>query len=251
MDDRRIKEFWEKNADSWSLLACSGADIYRDNINTPAFLNKLPDIKGLKGIDIGCGDGHNTKILAEMGAVMTGIDISERFIANASLNNPHAAVDYISGTALYTSFQNGIFDFATGFMSFMDMSDIDALFKELNRILKLNAFVQFSISHPCFNPLIRKNLKDENGRVYGVELSQYFETDKVVIEEWIFDDIPGHLLTTLQPFKIPRIIRTLSQWFSAMVENGFTVEMMNEPLPCSSDISKIPKLGNATVVAYF
>ncbi|QEC44482.1 class I SAM-dependent methyltransferase [Pseudobacter ginsenosidimutans] len=251
MNDDQTKLYWEANADTWSHLSRAGADIYRDEINTPEFLKHLPDIDGLTGLDIGCGDGYNTRLLADKGAKMTGLDISEKFITNASLNNPHASIEYKTGTALHTSFPNGTFDFATGFMSFMDVSDIDQLFRELNRILKPGAFVQFSISHPCFNPLNRKNLKDENGKVYAVELSSYFDTDNVIIEEWLFDINTGAVQPGMQPFRIPRFIRTLSQWFNAMAGNGFTIEMMNEPRPTPASIKRKPKLINATVVAYF
>jgi 2-polyprenyl-3-methyl-5-hydroxy-6-metoxy-1,4-benzoquinol methylase len=33
----------------------------------------LPDVNGLSGLDVGCGEGHNTRRLAEHGARMTGI----------------------------------------------------------------------------------------------------------------------------------------------------------------------------------
>jgi trans-aconitate methyltransferase len=41
-----------------------GHDIYRDHLNTPAFFAMLPDVEGLAGLDIGCGEGHNTRLLA-------------------------------------------------------------------------------------------------------------------------------------------------------------------------------------------
>ena len=37
----------------------------------------LPDVRGLAGLDIGCGEGHNTRLLAGRGARLTAIDISE------------------------------------------------------------------------------------------------------------------------------------------------------------------------------
>ena len=58
----------------------AGYDFYRDGLNTPAFLAMLPETRGLSGLDIGCGEEHNTRLLAERGARMVGIDISGNFV---------------------------------------------------------------------------------------------------------------------------------------------------------------------------
>ena len=44
---------------------------YRDYLNTPAFFKMLPDVAGLIGLDVGYGEGHNTRLLAELGTQMT------------------------------------------------------------------------------------------------------------------------------------------------------------------------------------
>ena len=53
----------------------------------------LPDIERLAGLDVGCGEGHNTRPLARRGACMTGVDISPTFIryANEAEENTHSA----------------------------------------------------------------------------------------------------------------------------------------------------------------
>ena len=43
----------------------AGYDHYRDGLNTPAFLAMLPETRGLSGLDIGCGEGHNTRLLVK------------------------------------------------------------------------------------------------------------------------------------------------------------------------------------------
>jgi 2-polyprenyl-3-methyl-5-hydroxy-6-metoxy-1,4-benzoquinol methylase len=37
----------------------------------------------LSGLDIGCGDGHNTRLLARRGVRVTAVDIAEVFIRHA------------------------------------------------------------------------------------------------------------------------------------------------------------------------
>ncbi|HEY5119633.1 MAG TPA: hypothetical protein VII90_09265, partial [Anaerolineales bacterium] len=59
-----VKRYWEGNADAWTKLSRRGYDVYRDHLNTPAFFTMLPDVKGLSGLDIGCGEGNNTRLLS-------------------------------------------------------------------------------------------------------------------------------------------------------------------------------------------
>src|SRR5204863_7539234 len=80
MDHREAGRLWNESADAWTRLARSGYDVYRDHLNTPAFFAMLPEVRGLSGLDIGCGEGHNTRLLAREGARMTGVDIAEVFI---------------------------------------------------------------------------------------------------------------------------------------------------------------------------
>ena len=68
MDESSIRQYWERNAPTWIRLSRAGYDRCRDIQNSPAFFEMLPDVKGLTGLDIGCGEGHNTRQLAARGA---------------------------------------------------------------------------------------------------------------------------------------------------------------------------------------
>jgi len=83
MNHEEVGRYWNGNAATWTKLARAGYDVYRDYLNTPAFFTMLPDVAGLSGLDIGCGEGHNTRLLAKRGARVTAIDIAEVFIADA------------------------------------------------------------------------------------------------------------------------------------------------------------------------
>ena len=70
MNDKEAGKYWNENAEAWTTIARAGFDIYRDYLNTPAFFEILPDITNLYGIDIGCGEGYNTRLLASKGATI-------------------------------------------------------------------------------------------------------------------------------------------------------------------------------------
>lgn len=253
MDHIEAGAYWEGNAEAWTLLARGGYDIYRDHLNTPAFFELLPDVSGLKGLDIGCGEGHNTRLLAGRGAHLWAIDISPTFIQKAREMEASApaGIHYEVASAVDLPFADNTFDFATGFMSFMDVPELEKVVSEAYRVLKGGGFLQISITHPCFDTPHRKNLRGSDGKTYAVEVGDYFRKTEGEVDEWIFKSAPEPLRRSLPRFKTPRFTRTLSEWLNLLVKSGFVLERLNEPRPGDETVARVPKLQDSQVVAYF
>jgi len=73
----------------------AGYDFYRDGLHISAFLAMLPETCGLSDLDIGCGEEHNTRLLAERGARMVGIDISGNFVRHAREAEEESATRFL------------------------------------------------------------------------------------------------------------------------------------------------------------
>ncbi len=253
MDHKEAGQFWNANAETWTKLARAGYDVYRDYLNTPAFFDMLPEVAGLSGLDLGCGEGHNTRLLVKRRACMTAIDIAEVFIAHAQQTEAQEplGIDYQIASAVDLPFADATFDFATGFMSFMDIPETDRVLAEAFRILKPGGFLQFSIAHPCYDTPHRRNLRDEKGMTYAIEVGDYFRNQDGEISEWIFGAVPLHVRQGLPKFKSPRFTRTLSQWLNLLIQTGFLLERIEEPRPSDETVRVRPDLQDAQVVAYF
>jgi len=248
-----VGRYWDGNAEAWTKLARAGYDIYRDGLNTPAFLAMLPDVDGLAGLDIGCGEGHNTRLLAKRGARMTGIDISAVFVryANEEEKAHPLGIRYKVASAVDLPFGAESFDFATACMSLMDIPETGLVLAEVLRVLRPGGFFQFSITHPCFDTPHRKNLRDEGGLTYAIEVGDYFRELHGEVEEWIFSAAPPEVRAGLRPFRLPRFTRTLSAWLNFLVEAGFVLERFGEPRPSDEAVRERPGLQDAQAVAYF
>jgi ubiquinone/menaquinone biosynthesis C-methylase UbiE len=253
MNHREAGRYWNENAEVWTQLARAGYDVYRDYLNTPAFLTMLPDVKGLFGIDIGCGEGHNTRHIAKRGARVVGVDIAEVFVRHASESEQHEplGIDYRVASAVELPFSDCTFDFATATMSLMDIPETDRALAEAFRVIKPGGFLQFSISHPCFDTPHRRNLRDEHGVTYAIEVGDYFQSQDGEVGEWLFGATPDELKRKLPKFKVPRFTRTMSQWLNLLVQTGFCVERVEEPRPTDATVRACPDLQDAQVVAYF
>lgn len=253
MTDDEVTKYWNENAEAWTTLTRAGFDTYRNYLNTPAFLAILPPIEGLKGIDIGCGEGYNTRLLAQQKATLTAIDVSDKLIKKAKNTESEfpLGIEYITASATALPFDDNEFDFATSFMCLMDVHNVEKALSEAYRVLKPNGFFQFSITHPCFNTPHRKNLRNANSKTYAIEVGNYFNYQNGAIGEWIFSDAPEELKKLFPKFKIPTFNRTLSQWFKAILHEGFIIEQVNEPFPNDEILKEHPSLQDAQIVAYF
>ncbi len=253
MNHREVGRYWDGNADAWTKLARAGYDVYRDYLNTPAFFAMLPNVEGLLGLDIGCGEGHNTRLLASQGARVVAIDIAETFIGHARRmeGQKSPGIRYQTASAVDLPFADASFDFATGFMSFMDIAEIDRVIAEAYRILKPGGFLQFSITHPCYDTPHRRNLRDESGVTYAIEVGDYFQNLEGEVTEWLFGAAPPEAKAGLPKFRTPRFTRTLSEWLNLLIGSGFLLERVEEPRPNEETVRVCPDIQDAQVVAYF
>lgn len=234
---------WESNADDWTRLTRAGYDVYRDALHTPAFLRILPDVSGRRGLDVGCGEGAGTRHLARLGANMVGADISPTFIRYAVEEETREplGIRYQQADAANLPFPDASFDFASAFMSLMDVDDLPGVIREIARVLTPGGFLQFSILHPCFSPPRRRVLRDDSGKVLGVELGGYFDRSERM-ETWTFSSLPEAERQNTRPFITPYRHYPLSDWFAILSDSGLTVEHMEEPQATEELAAKIPML---------
>jgi ubiquinone/menaquinone biosynthesis C-methylase UbiE len=251
MKEKEIKEYWNNNARTWTELSRRGYDLYRDYIATPAFLALLPPVKRLVGLDVGCGEGHNTQLLTDKEAIMTGIDISETFINFAKEREAgNRNLKFLTASACNLPFKDEYFDFCVSTMVFMDFPDQEKALQEIYRVLKVKGFFQFSIIHPFYDRIASEWIY-ENGKLKGYLVKDYFINPEGEIDEWMFSALPASDRTKYDKFKIPRFNKLISEWINILVQMGFTIERMAEPFPDKNIVKKFPKLRDATIMPYF
>ncbi len=253
MNHEDVGRYWNDNAEAWTQLARDGYDVYRDFLNTPAFLSMLPGVSGLSGLDIGCGEGHNTRLLAKRGARMTAVDIADTFIRYAAEEEARLplGIDYRVASAVALPFEDASFDFAVAIMSLMDIPETARVLSEVHRVLRPGGFFQFSLEHPCFATPHRRNLRDSAGASYAVEVGDYFRRLYGHVEEWTFGAAPPSVRQNLPRFKVPRFTRPIGQWLNLLIDAGFVIERVEEPRPSDETVRECPRVQDAQVVAYF
>lgn len=253
MDSRTVAAYWESNAAEWTRQSRAGLDVYRDALNTPEFLAMLPSVEQLTGLDIGCGEGTNTRHVARRGAKMAAIDVAPTFIAHARASEAADpfGIDYQVADAASLPFDAERFDFATAFMSMMDVADQQTALNEAFRVLKPDGFFQFSILHPCFVPPRRRNIRSASGEPIAVEIADYFRRTDGELDTWHFSSLPREERAGIEPFQVPRFHRTLSDWVAMCVAAGFAIEAFGEPMASEAVAANVPVVADTRVAPIF
>ncbi len=252
MKSAELAAYWEANADTWTRHSRAGYDVYRDALNTPAFLAMLPPVGGLRGLDVGCGEGSNTRKLARLGARMHGVDIAPTFIrhAVAAENADPLGIVFHVADAIFLPFAPGTFDFVTAFMSMMDIPDQARALHEVWRVLRPGGFMQFSISHPCFDPPHSRVLREADGTTRAIEVAGYFDTEEWV-DIWWFGTLPREERERVAPFRTPRFHRTLSEWVEIICRAGLVIEQFGEPRASPELAEAVPYVAVTRVAPLF
>ncbi len=250
MDDREVGAFWEGNAETWTMLSRLGCNLSRDEITMPAFLSMLPDVSGLTGLDIGCGDGHSTRLIAARGARMTAVDIAPTFIrlAREEEEREPLGIDYRVASALELPFPDGVFDFVVAFMSLMDIPQLHRALSEACRVLRSAGFLQFAITHPCYDTPERGWVRNEAGQKVAFQCGGYFDNIEGRVDEWLFFATPAELKHRFPKFQTPKYFRTLSTWLNSLRDAGFVLEQVQEPRCSDVTLRRFPDFADARIV---
>ncbi|MEW5937923.1 MAG: class I SAM-dependent methyltransferase, partial [Candidatus Thermoplasmatota archaeon] len=133
MRESNLARQWDAASDAWADFVRTGKDWTREYLNNPAMFRMLGNIRGKKVLDLGCGEGYNTRLMAKKGARVTGVDFSKEMIklAIAEEKKRSQGIDYIvSDAADLRKLQNDSFDIVASFMALQDIEDYRGAIKE-------------------------------------------------------------------------------------------------------------------------
>lgn len=119
----------------------------------PALEELLGDVEGQEVLSLACGQGQDARLLAGLGATVTGVDLSERMLDHARRHESSAShgITYLHGDAHdLSAFADASFDGVTCHMALMDIPSLPAAISSVARVLRPHGWFVFSIVHPCY-----------------------------------------------------------------------------------------------------
>ncbi len=235
-NDATVQSIWDGFGATWS--ATIDNDVFRSAFHDPLFFGDfVPDLRGQRVIDLGCGEGRTSRILARAGALVTGIDLSGALIAEAEAKEAAAPLEV---RYLQRSFSNlsGIeeasFDAAVSTMAFMDGPDFPRAAAEARRVLAANGVLYFSVYHPCFvtrgsNFLLDAARESVRARRVGDYWSEPY------VEHW------RHPASNTR-VDLPRFPYRLEEYVNGLIEAGFRIQRLMEPRATEAMVARRPRL---------
>jgi SAM-dependent methyltransferase len=243
IDEDDVALAWNRNAPHWITQVRQGRDTLREKLNNPAFFDQfLPDIAGHDVIDLGCGEGRNTRILAQRGARVTGVDISSRMISAAREmeDSERLGIRYeVSSFSSLEMFADNIFSTAVSTMALMESPHFDRAAKEAYRILRPGGFLYFSVLHPCYWTLGSRWHFNEQGLDVGILVTDYW-IEHSYVEVGRFSFVGDE--EKAQAFSIPRFPYRLETYINLLCDAGFSITRVLEPRPSIGVSKEAPNL---------
>jgi 2-polyprenyl-3-methyl-5-hydroxy-6-metoxy-1,4-benzoquinol methylase len=190
-----------------------------DLIVEPVIFSLLPDLRGKKILDLGCGSGGYCKKFSIMGAdSVVGIDISSRMLGIANKENKDTNIEYYEMGMEELQDLNGKYDIAVSSMALHYIADLDALLKTIYCILNNDGLFIFSQEHPLTTAPLdgAKWIRDENGRIDHYRLADYARSGERHTHWFIDDVIKYH--------------RTFSEICNSLISAGFIIRKVLEPV---------------------
>lgn len=215
-----LRESWNRISEDYQRRSRIGTDdiYYGDFILGEKQLKLLGEAKGKRILEIGCGGGQNSIVLAKQGANVSGVDFSEKQIAyaRALARKEKVQVDFQVGDMQNLSqFSDNTFDVVLTTVSLLYVENLFKTMSEVNRVLKSGGVFLFSEGHPMAEGEL---IRYRGRKVYAI--SSYFRRRKIFWED---------KLSNGTKVKMYSYHRPLEDYFDALLQNGFSIERYLEP----------------------
>lgn len=205
-------------------------DINANNLfEIPALFSLLPELNGKRVLDLGCGFGEHCMSYIKMGAAkVTGIDISEKMLEVARKENCDTKITYMNMPIEDISQINETFDVVVSSLAFHYIEDFTGVVNSVYEMLDNSGTFVFSQEHPlctCHSGGDRWTKDSEGNKLY-LNLSNYgLEGERESV--WFVNNVKKYH-------------RTFSNIVNTLIEAGFSIEKMIEPLPAKELLTKYP-----------
>ncbi len=190
------------------------------NLAIDALLELVGDVRGREVCDLACGQGIVTRELAQHGARVIGVDLSQRLLEIALREEAEAplGIAYRCDDAhALATLGDASFDVVTCNLALMDIPNLSAAVAAVRRVLRPGGTFTFSITHPCIVPPGSRWTTEAEGGP-GRHVRGYF--------------LEGYVVPPHAPGVRGRVgthHRTLSTYLNMLAASGFVLECIAEP----------------------
>ncbi len=227
------RDLWEDHAGWWIDGFTAGADPEYEEQILPLAAAELGEAQSI--LDIGCGDGQISRMMAAVGAQVVGVDPTWNQIRVAHERGGGAS--YLRTTADELPFADASFDAAVACLVFEHIDALDGAIAEVARVVKPGGRFCFFLNHPLLQTpgsgWIDDHIIDPP--------EQYWRIGPYLVESETIEQVELGVY-------IRFIHRPLSRYVNTLVDHGLVLERMIEPAPPPGFLERAPEYADAATV---
>ncbi len=196
----------------------------------PALKALLPELRGLRVLDLGCGFGWFCRWARQQGAAaVLGIDVSEKMLARARAATMDAAITYLRADIESIELPQAAFDLAYSSLALHYIEDLGGLLAKVHRALFPSGHLVFSVEHPIFTAPRQPGWSVGDGR-------RTWPVDSYLCE--------GPRQTDWLAKGVIKQHRTLATYLNSLLQLGFALSHIEEWGPTDKQIAARPALAD-------
>ena len=195
----------------------------------PSLRALLPDLRGRKVIDLGCGFGWFCRWARESGAArVLGFDVSEKMLQRATATTTDPAITYARADLEQLELPAAAFDLVYSSLALHYIKDLAGLLATVHRALVPGGRLVFSMEHPIYTaPTHPGWSEDADGR-----------------RTWCINSylVEGPRETDWLTKGVVKYHRTVGTTLNLLMQRGFTIVHVEEWGPTDAQIAARPAL---------
>ncbi len=195
----------------------------------PALRALLPELCGLRVLDLGCGFGWFCRWARGQGAAqILGIDVSEKMLARARAETHDEAIAYDREDLEQAELRPGAYDLVFSSLTLHYLENLERLLAETHRALAPGAHLVFSAEHPIYTA------PTEPGWLVNAAGRKAWPVDSYQEE--------GPRTTDWLAKGVIKQHRTLGTYLNMLLRLGFTLRHLEEWGPTDAQVADRPSL---------
>ena len=194
----------------------------------PALRALLPDLHGLRVVDLGCGFGWFCRWAREQGAAQVcGFDLSERMLERARTMTTDTAITYVRADLEHLELPEASFDLAYSSLALHYLADLEPLLAQVQRALVPGGCFVFSVEHPIYTAPVHPGwqVKSDGCKTWPVD---GYLTEGPRTTDWL---APG----------VIKQHRTVGTYLNLLIRLGFNLLHVEEWGPSVQQVKERPE----------
>ena len=214
---------WGGVAEWYDDLLEESADSFQAKVIMPNLLRIVDPKPSVRVLDVACGQGFFSRVMAQTGAKVTGCDIAPELITLAGEKSSNTIEYHVAPADALAFAPDNSFDVVTIVLALQNIENLQGTVNECVRVLRSGGRFVIVMNHPSFRiPRHSTWGWDDKSATQYRRIDAYLSDDRIKIDMTPGEKNPSKKNMTMS------FHRPLQSYFKALNKAGFAVSRLEE-----------------------